>query len=116
MWSLILEMLRENFVLHFLKSLLHIIWLIILLLHVAFFIHVVVIQKYDYNPNMKILVRKLLVVGVFKLLANFNNHSSYTSICFVVSCFKGFNYRYMCSSFCTIQYRLQKINSELSNL
>ncbi len=42
---------------------------------VSYFILIVTICKYDYSPDHNTMVRKLSIVCVYKLLANFNNLS-----------------------------------------
>jgi hypothetical protein len=41
---------------------------------VALFLSIVATCKYDYSPNLNTMVKKLFVVGVFKMLTNFNKH------------------------------------------
>jgi hypothetical protein len=63
------------------------------------FIPVMAMCRNDWSVNQNIIVKKLSIVGVYKLLVNFNSFSYYTSTSFFGSCFIFFNCKYSYSSF-----------------
>lgn len=76
--------------------------------NVFVFILVVIVHKYDCNLDLKTIIKKTSMVGVYRLLVNFNNYSQYISIHFMGSCFKIFSCRYIYSSFYILWYHFQK--------